>query len=144
MKGCKGYMRINKQEEKYMRNMTKYGLFVLLITAFFSTAVFAQDGESVSAGKKFREKFMQNHPEAMNKMHDMKSELQNLSPEERKAKINELRSDISQKREEKKAKFEEKWNSASPEQKDRFCAKVSEKCDSGKEVACEIVKNKCD
>ena len=93
--------------------------------------------------QQFRDNMQENHPRAYEKMGDIRSQLKDLPPEERQAKIQQLREEFRNKREERKAMFEDKWNSASPEQKNRFCKKASYECQSGKEFACKVAQSKC-
>lgn len=71
-----------------------------------------------------------------------------LPPEQRKAKVEELKqqmtADKAQKLQQRKEEFQNKWDKSSPEQRAKFCSNVREKCaEGGRKFACEIAENKC-
>ncbi len=82
--------------------------------------------------KQMREDFKKDNPEAFDRMQKFRDEIKNMPPEEREARI-------KQKREE----FEQKWNSSSPEMKQKFCQHITDRCSSGGKMACTIAHDKC-
>lgn len=81
----------------------------------------------------------------------LREELMKLPPEERRAKIETLKEQMNegraQKLEERKNEFQNKWDSATPEQRARFCGNVQQKCASGgqgAQFACTVAKTKCE
>jgi hypothetical protein len=82
------------------------------------------------------------------KRQELKEQLMKLPPEQRRAKIDELKQQMSadkaQKLQQRKDEFQNKWNNASPEQRAQFCNNVKQKCaEGGKKFACEIAQSKC-
>jgi len=82
------------------------------------------------------------------KRRHMKEELMKLPPEERKARIEQLKQQMSSEKTEKlqhrKEEFQSKWDKASPEDRAKFCANVKQKCaEGGRKFACEIAESKC-
>lgn len=74
---------------------------------------------------------------------EKRQELMQLSPEERQKKISSLKEEQQERRQERKKHFDERWNNASQEQRDRFCSNASSRCSGGAERACAVVKEKC-
>lgn len=77
---------------------------------------------------------------------NLKRQLEALPPEQRKAKIEQMKQDFAQKKEEKKAAFDNRWNQATPEQKAKFCASAQQKCNAGGQggdFACKVAQNRC-
>ena len=75
-----------------------------------------------------------------------KKELEGLSPEERQAKMEEFRE--KRKEEMRKRidnKFEGKWDQATPEERQRVCDKLRDKCQKheGRGFACDIAGERC-
>ncbi len=73
----------------------------------------------------------------------LKEQLMQLPPAQRKAKIEELKQQVTaekaQKLQQRKDEFQGKWDKATPEQRAKFCTNVKQKCaDGGKKFACEI------
>ncbi|MDB5490948.1 MAG: hypothetical protein JWO78_797 [Micavibrio sp.] len=78
----------------------------------------------------------------------LKEQLMQLPPEQRKTRVEELKQEMSaakaQKLEQRKEEFQGKWNNASPEQREKFCANVKQKCaEGGRKFACEVAESKC-
>lgn len=90
-----------------------------------------------------RQDFQQNHPKAFERMQQMKTELDSLPPQEREARIKELRAQYRGQREERRERFEQKWEGATPEKRNEFCNVAQQRCQEGKRFACHIVEKKC-
>jgi hypothetical protein len=78
----------------------------------------------------------------------LKNELMGLPPEERKAKMDELRKEMLEKRQERrterKEEFENKWDDATPDEREAFCSHAKEKCqEHGGGMICETLQEKC-
>lgn len=74
----------------------------------------------------------------------IKKELMALPPEERKARMEQLRSEHKGRMEERRQKLEQRWQNASEGERMKFCQKVQQKCQQeGKKMACKMVENKC-
>lgn len=77
----------------------------------------------------------------------LREELKSLPPEERRARMQELREKFKNKRggitEERRQQFRDRWQNASPEEKKRFCSNVQERCEQGHSPACRIAQKAC-
>ncbi len=75
----------------------------------------------------------------------LKQQLMQLPPDQRRQRIQELKEQFKQRFSERKQKFDEKWNNASPEQKSKFCGKISERCtgDQADSPGCQLAQERC-
>lgn len=81
----------------------------------------------------------------------LRQELQSLSPQERAAKLRQMRADfrahIEQGKAARRANLDAQWDKATPEERKTFCAHVSDRCAilvPGKtDDACKLAKEKC-
>lgn len=74
----------------------------------------------------------------------IKQELMALPPEERQQRMEQLRQQHKGKIKERRQQLESKWQDSTPEQKQKFCQKVQQKCTSGgKKFACRLAQEKC-
>lgn len=95
----------------------------------------------------------ESNPEFRAKKAELMRQLQNLPPEERRQKIEELKAEAAQRRQQaldtKKQQFQAKWDQASPEKRAKFCANVTRRCadieadGKGRMFACAVAKDKC-
>jgi len=85
-----------------------------------------------------------NNPDLYNKIQKAREKIKHLPPEQRKAEILRMKEQFRQQQKQKKGKFKERWNNASPEQKQRFCIKVTQKCaDKPNSTICKQVASQC-
>lgn len=87
------------------------------------------------------------HPIAQ-KSQELREQLMKLPPDQRRAKIEEMKQQMSadkaRKLQQRKDEFQNKWDKASPEDRKKFCTNVKQKCaEGGKKFACEIAQDKC-
>lgn len=79
--------------------------------------------------------------------HQLREELKSLPPEERRARMQELREKFKNKQgditEERRQQFRERWQNASSEEKQRFCRNVQARCEQGHSPACRIAQKAC-
>lgn len=70
-----------------------------------------------------------------------------LSPEERAARIQEMRQDMIRKnemtRKDRMQRMDRRWEEASPEKRKAFCDKVKEKCATEGGFVCDTVSVRC-
>ncbi len=108
-------------------------------------------GNAESSKEMMRDKFQDLPPEKQDELRarrdEIEKELSGLSPEDRAARIKELRAEWSQKhemgREERSKNFDERWDNASPDDRLEFCASIRKKCYTEGGVVCQTAKLRC-
>lgn len=75
---------------------------------------------------------------------ELREEIKDLSPEERKARLDALRDELQSKRAERKKQLEKRWENASPEDKKSFCDKAKRHCNGNqRNIACDMQERMC-
>jgi len=95
----------------------------------------------------YRDEARQHAEDMKAKKRALKKELESLPPEERKARMEELRHEFDEHHAERseafREKFQERWDSASPDERAEFCANAHERCADGGTRACAFAKKSC-